>query len=386
MATDQSSTKICPTCGTRLAQNASRCAVCGSEFAPQNSPVERKPKKIQGTRLPSLTISLPIAIALLFVILGIGAGALYLTLSGTGAILAPTGVSSPTDTPTITPTRTETLIPTETPTLTPEPPFEYIVQTGDTCYSIAAFFDVSANIIILNNGLNTSCTDLVVGQTIYVPRPTATPPPAPTMTLEPDEATRAACQTVEYTVQENDTLSSIAANYNVPVQAIKDWNGLSTDNVYLGRPLIIPLCMRAATPGPSPTPTLPPPYSAPSLLLPSNGAFFTLADVSVTLQWAAIATLRENERYQITVQDLTAEYLTGLSRQLIDYVTDTKYIIPVSFRPQDDAPHVLLWWVVVVRQTGTDDVGNPVWTAAGSASIARVFSWSGVLTGLTPTP
>jgi LysM repeat protein len=366
--------------------DATRCAVCGSEFSISPQPKTHTRKSVQGTRMPEFTLSLPIAIGLLVVFLAIGAGVLYFTLKGTGLIVEATAVPSPTDTPTITVTATETLIPTETPTLTPEPPYEYKVQTGDTCYSIAAFFNVSANIIILNNGLNTNCTDLYVGQTILVPRPTATPPPAPTMTLEPAEATRAACQTVEYTVQSDDTLSSISINYNVPMQAIKDWNGLSTDNVYLDQPLTIPLCMRAATPGPSPTPTLPPPYSAPSLLLPGNGAFFTLADNSVTLQWASVATLRDNERYQVTVQDLTAEHLSGTSRQLVNLVTDTKLIIPSSFRPQDNISHIMLWWVVTVRQSGTDDLGNPIWELAGTASNPRVFSWSGVVTLPTSTP
>jgi LysM repeat protein len=336
--------------------------------------------------MPNVTISLPLALGLLFLVLLIGAGALYFTLKGTGAIIQATPVSSPTDTPTITITPTETLIPSETPTLTPLPPFEYQVQSGDTCYSIAAFFEVSANIIILENGLNTNCTDLNVGQTIQVPRPTATPPPPPTATLEAAEATRAACQTVSYTVQANDTLSSIAVNYNVSMQAIKDWNGLSTDNVYLDQPIIIPLCMRAATPGPSPTPTTPPPYQAPSLLLPGNGAFFTLSDNSVTLQWASVSSLRDNERYKITVQDLTAELQSGSVHQMIDYVTDTKFIIPVAFRPQDGSSHVIAWWVVVVRQTGTDDLGNPIWSLAGSASTQRIFSWTGAAAIPTPTP
>ena len=170
------------------------------------------------------------------------------------------------------------------------------------------------------------------------------------------------------------------------MQAIKDWNGLSTDNVYLDQPLSIPLCMRDATPGPSPTTTPPPPYSAPSLLLPGNGDAFTQADTGVTLQWAAVASLAENERYQVTVQDLSAEYISGKQRILIEYVSDTKYIIPTSFRPQDTSPHIIQWWVVTVRQIGTDDQGNPLWDAAGTASLTRVFSWSGTMEIQTPTP
>ncbi len=156
--------------------------------------------------------------------------------------------------------------------------------------------------------------------------------------------------------------------------------GLSTDNVYIDQPLTIPLCMRAATPGPSPTPTPPPPYGAPSLLLPVDGAPFSLADNAVTLQWASVGTLRDNERYQITVEDVTA----GTGRKILDYATDTKYIVPSTFRPQDTLPHVMRWWIVTVRQTGTNDLGNPIWSIAGAASTPRDFTWTG--TAIIPTP
>jgi hypothetical protein len=163
------------------------------------------------------------------------------------------------------------------------------------------------------------------------------------------------------------------------MQAIKDFNGLSTDNVFIGQNLIIPLCMRAATAGPSPTSTIPPPYPAPNLLMPADGAGFSLADDTVTLQWASVGTLRDNERYQVTVEDATS----GTGRKLVQYVTDTKLVVPVTFRPQDSKPHILRWWVVAVRQSGTDDQGNPIWTSGGAASTPRVFSWSGA--GPAPT-
>jgi hypothetical protein len=147
-------------------------------------------------------------------------------------------------------------------------------------------------------------------------------------------------------------------------------------------PLEIPLCKRAATPGPSPTPTPPPPYPAPNLLLPSNGAAFTLANDSITLQWASVGTLADNERYLVVVVDLTGT--TG--RKWTDYATDTKDVLPVSFRPQDSQAHSMEWWVTTVRQTGTDDQGQPIWTNAGANSDMRVFSWIGVASGTTPTP
>ncbi len=161
--------------------------------------------------------------------------------------------------------------------------------------------------------------------------------------------------------------------------AIKEWNGLSTDNVFTDTKLIIPLCMRAATPGPTPTPTTPPPYPAPNLLLPANGEMFNLSADAVTLQWASVGGLRDNERYQVIVEVLTG----GAGHKLTEYVTDTKFIVPGTFRPPDNS--VIQWWVVTVRQTGTDDQGNPIWSTAGAASEMRVFGWSGAGPAATPT-
>jgi len=371
-------TKLCPTCGTQLAENAKRCLVCGSDFT-----VEKRPlKSIQGSRMPVIRISLPIALGLLILILAVGASAVYFFLNAGDRLVIPTPISTPTNTATITLTPTETPIPSLTPTPTLLAPLEYIVKANDYCGSIAFAFDVSVQSIILLNNLSATCTDLVVGQKLFIPQPTPTPLPVATNTLIAADATRAACQIVTITVQSTDTLSSIALNYGVKMDAIKEWNGLSTDNVYLNQPLDIPLCLRAATPGPSPTPTLPAPYPAPNLLLPVNGSVFNLANDIVTLQWASIGNLRSNEAYLVIVEDVTE----GLGRKLNNYVTDTKFIIPVSFRPQDSQPHIMSWQVVTVRQTGTDDQGKTIWSQAGTPSQLRVFIWSGAAPAITATP
>ena len=144
----------------------------------------------------------------------------------------------------------------------------------------------------------------------------------------------------------------------------------------------IPLCMRAATPGPTPTPTTPPPYPAPNLLLPADGASFTLADDVVTLQWSSIGTLRDNEVYRVTVEDVTE----GEGRKLVEYASDTKFIVPVSFRPKDNLPHVMRWNVTTMRQVGSDEQGNPIWESAGALSTERVFSWTGAAPEATQSP
>ncbi len=345
----------------------------------------KKPAAIQASRMPEITLSLPAVLALMALFLIVGAVIVFFIMrlsASTAAVKQAAGTSTPTPTVTQTVFFTETTTPTPIPTATLEPPFDYTIAANDTCTSIAVTFGVSVQSIIVLNNLPATCNNLSIGQKIKVPYPTPTPLPAATATLEAAQATLAACEKVIYTVQANDTLGSIAANYAVPAEAIKSYNGLPTDTVYLGLNLTIPLCERAATPGPTPTATIPPPYPAPNLLLPADGASFTLADDNITLQWASIGTLRDNEAYIITIEDVTE----GQGRRLVDYVKDTKYIIPVSFRPKDSLPHIFRWYISTVRQTSTDDQGQPVWDSAGENSTPRVFSWQGISPEATSTP
>jgi LysM repeat protein len=381
-------TKICPTCGTRLSENATRCLVCGTELTVKAAAPVKKAEKtsLQADRMPEITLSLPAALGALVVILLIGATVVYFALrtgiTGT-TIVDPTAIPTATNTATVTPTATEIYTFTPSPTLTPLPPIEYTVREGDTCGGIAFTFGVSTTSIIVLNNLDANCTLLRIGQVIKVPYPTPTPPPPPTSTLEPDAATKAACPTASYTVQANDTLSSIAANYNVSMADIRVFNNLPTDNVLLGQTLLIPLCKRAPDPNqPTPTPTPPPPYPAPNLLLPIDGAAFTLAHDIVTLQWASLGVLRDGEAYQVIIEDVTADQ----GRRIVEYVTDTSFVIPTDFRPNDSVAHVMRWWVIPVRQTGTDEQGDPIWTPAGAASEKRVFTWIGVVAPSTPAP
>ncbi|HXD08884.1 MAG TPA: LysM peptidoglycan-binding domain-containing protein [Anaerolineales bacterium] len=368
-----------------MTENATRCLVCGTELTAKAATKSKKADtSVQASRMPEITLSLPAALGALVIILLIGAITVYMVLKSgitSTTLTEPTAVGTPTETPTMTPTGTE--IPTSTliPTETPLPPFKYIVREGETCSVFVATFKVSLQSIIALNNLSSQCL-VSVGQELLIPYPTATPAPPPTAI--PNEATQTAqaCEKVPYTVQENDTISSISANYNVPQDAIKFYNGLSTDNVFLGTTIIIPLCERFATPGPTPTATLPPPYPAANLLLPADGAAFTLANDVVTLQWASIGTLREDERYQVTVLDVTSS--EGL--RLTDYVTDTKFIVPASFRPNDNLAHVIRWWVTTVRQNGVDEQGQPIYVSAGAISDNRVFSWVGVAVQGTANP
>ncbi len=375
-----SSVMLCPTCGTKIPENATRCLVCGRTFTTR---VTTKPTRAVGSqKLPEFTLSLPLALGLLFVVLAIGGGLIFLVLRGTGQVAPqqPTATLSPS--PTFEQSPTPTMTETPMPTFTPLPPIEYVVQANDDCLSIAYYHNVTVKSITDLNNIDASCSLLSVGQTLLIPQPTPTASPMATSTFSIGQATDAACEKFEIRVGENDTLSGIAANYNVTIESIKTYNGLTSDNIYSGQLLIIPLCERLPTAGPTPTATNPPPYAAANLLLPADGAVFSASNDTVTLQWAAIPGMRENESYAVTIEDLTE----GQGKKLVDYAVDTKYTIPASFRPADSSPHVIRWWVQPVRQSGTTAGGDAIWVPAGSASTPRVFSWSGIGAAVTQAP
>jgi LysM repeat protein len=374
-----SSTKLCPTCGTRLSENATRCLVCGKALTP--NAVARTNKDLQAPHMPEMTLSLPIALGLMTIFLAIGAGVVFAVLSGTGRVVEPTTTATITITPTITLTASPSPTYTPLPSFTPLPPIEYSIKENEYCSTLAAIFNVSIQSIVLLNNLPADCGTLYIGQKILVPQPTPTASPQPTSTLNEAEATDDACEKFSYTVTENDTLSSISANYNISIEALKEYNGFTTDIVYQGQSMIIPLCRRNPTPGPTPTATLPPPYPAANLLLPADGSVFLVGNDTITIQWAAVGTIRENEAYQVTIEDVTA----ASGRKLVQTVTDTKFIVPATFRPLEDKPHIIRWWIQPVRQAGTTSDGQPVWKSAGAISVQRVFSWWGINIA-TPTP
>jgi len=376
-----STNRVCPTCGTRLSENATRCLVCGRSFS--TSPKNTEPSSpVQAPKLPELKLSLPAAIGLIILVLGLGAALVFLILQGTGRVTTPTATPTITLTPTSTNTPTATIEPTIAPTATPQPPKEHVVKANEVCSSIALLYNVSVQSIANINNLPPDCGTLYVGQKLLIPIPTPLPTALPTATLSAAEATEMACGTVSYQIKEGDSLSSISANYRISIDSIKSFNNLTSDNVMVGMYLSLPLCERLPTAGPTPTATLPPPYGAASLLLPADGTVYTSVSDTIKLQWSSVGTLRDGERYAVTIVDLTS----GETKKTTQYVVDTKFTVPASLRPTDNTIHVFRWWVVAVRQTGSTTDGQPIYEPYGTISAFRVFGWSGSGGAATPTP
>ena len=97
LETNSSKTKICPTCGTRLSENATRCLVCGTEFNARLEPKSAKKveKSVQASRMPVVALSLPAAVGMLAVVIIVAASIVFFSLRA----IAPEGTFDPLATP-----------------------------------------------------------------------------------------------------------------------------------------------------------------------------------------------------------------------------------------------------------------------------------------------
>ncbi|MEW6183029.1 MAG: glycosyl hydrolase family 18 protein [Bacillota bacterium] len=129
----------------------------------------------------------------------------------------------------------------------PEPPSPpsggttYVIQPGDTFYTIALGFNVSVeSLMAANPGVDPN--NLQVGQTIVIPAP-STPPPPPEPPSPPSGGTT-------YMIQPGDTYSKIALSFNVSVESLIAANpGVDPNNLQVGQTIVIPA---PSTPSPPP--------------------------------------------------------------------------------------------------------------------------------------
>src|SRR5512140_3729600 len=121
-------TQVCPTCGTRLSETAVRCPVCGTDLRPKVKPSaapRQAEKSVQASRMPEVTLSLPVALGLLVLFLAVGATVVYAGLAATKRVISPTAIPSPTETSEPSATPTDTQLPTLAPTATEQPPINF---------------------------------------------------------------------------------------------------------------------------------------------------------------------------------------------------------------------------------------------------------------------
>ncbi|HVB97341.1 MAG TPA: LysM peptidoglycan-binding domain-containing protein [Chloroflexota bacterium] len=153
----------------------------------------------------------------------------------------------------------------------------HVVQSGDTLEGIAARYSVDPSTISRANGLQDPFT-LQIGKTLVIPNgklpdstttaPAATPAPAPTQS--------------SYTVQEGDSISSIATSFGVDLRSIIDANGLTEPYLLQpGQQIVIPGASQpapAATPAPAtPTPAPAPPQQRKTYIVQAGDTLSNIA-------------------------------------------------------------------------------------------------------------
>ena len=211
-----------------------------------------------------------------------------------------------------------TILPTTVPVTSPPPSVEvggetsdpavttvsYKVVSGDSLWAIAQRFGTTVTAIKAENGLTSD--NIYIGQTLRIPTvvenvadpvesvpmpdegeddtgavpvedetgtlsndpspsedevdPVTEPTPvedvsAPMAEPTPDQDQEPTATTVTYRVTSGDSLSVIAKRYGTTVSAIKEANGLTTDNIYIGQSLRIPTTTKVEIPVPEPVVT-----------------------------------------------------------------------------------------------------------------------------------
>jgi LysM repeat protein len=115
----------------------------------------------------------------------------------------------------------------------PQPtPNRYVVQRGDTLYSIARRFGVSVwQLASINNIYNVNL--IYVGQVLIIPTGMPGPGPAPSPVPAPGPT--------RYVVQYGDTLYAISRRFGVNVWQLASYNNIANPNyIYVGQVILIP--------------------------------------------------------------------------------------------------------------------------------------------------
>ena len=297
--------------------------------------------------------------------------------------MTPTATS--TRTPTATPTSTPTQTPTPTSTPTPVPPLAHQVQPGETLIDIAIDNDVAVEeILALNPEVDPNL--LQVGQLLLIP--VATPTPGPTSTLDPAIPTPTPPDYIIHVVAPDETLSTIAEKYEISVESIRVASDLPPDDdtIRVNQSLVIPM----GTPMPSPTPTIDPnitptpvpPYPAPPLLSPPDGAIIVgSSDEPLILQWASVSVLRDDEWYELTLSQSPSGVISATT-----YTRATAWHLPLDLLQTTNADVREFHWRVQVMQETRDRNAALVYKEAGAPSEVRTFTWLEPTPTLTPSP
>jgi membrane-bound lytic murein transglycosylase D len=103
----------------------------------------------------------------------------------------------------------------------------YTVRSGDTLGAIADANDIGISTLRRLNGMGSRATRIYAGQTLVVRAS------AERTSIEP------VAESTAYRIRRGDTLSTIARKFGVSVEALRQWNGIHSDDIYVGQSITV---------------------------------------------------------------------------------------------------------------------------------------------------
>ncbi|MEX1019790.1 MAG: LysM peptidoglycan-binding domain-containing protein [Litorilinea sp.] len=363
MAREQISPAIlerrCPNCGTRVAQDAESCFMCGHDL--------RAP--VRGRRRFSWIDAL-LVIAVLAV-LGVWwsiASQPRQEVVGTdeSQALLPTNIPLLTATPEIDAAAAVDVPPTPVASVREDGVVRHTVQGGETLLAIAALYEITVDEIQAANDLDSVL--IRAGDELIIP-----------ITREATAGDgETVASTFEYTVLAGDSIISIANRFGSTPEDILRANGLTGENpvIRAGDVINVPVPQVpqevlasgavALAPDGSLQQSL---YAEPRVIGPPDATVIERAE-PVLLRWISVDVLQPNEWYVLLIYPLN-----GAAQEFPSIWTKaTSYRLDSSFAPEGSDTAEYAWQVSVVRvRPGAGD--RYALDAASPTSELRNFSW-----------
>jgi LysM repeat protein len=403
---------ICPECGARQRRQASsvRCASCHSRVPVSLSLCPHCGRDLRPAG-PRWGVWLAVAIGLALMVLW-GLGKLPVEQIGQDVIGARAKVArlvqvlgpAPTTEPSAgkpgtvaratATTSPESPAATEQPEVASEPEVTEIVEGTEGSFGEpSATAAVTETLAAATPGTPITATLAAVPTLVPSLAPTATatavpptaPQPAPTATVKPAKATGSQANT--YRVRSGDTLSGIAQQFKVGLDALLAANGITANTTLrIGQELVIPGAgvppAPTATPKPRATPTpakpvLPPtpaPYlPTPKLTGPGDKASSTGETAQIFLSWDAVPGMTADDRYQVAIRWVEQGALQEKSDL---FWTGTNIQVPPWLWGRADQPEREYQWFVRAVRLSTDGQGGEIVIPLSPASEIRNFYWN----------
>ena len=213
-------------------------------------------------------------------------------------------------------------------------PVTVVVQPGDTLFKIAVEYGVTVDALVAANHLN-DASHIEAGQVLVIPAVTP---------IAGSANAAAPVYAIPYTVQQGDTLRSIALRYGITAEALAAANGITDPNrINVGQALVVP-----SSQPPTVLPTL---TVAVSTTIPTSIPTSVPTDTPTNVPTTPpLITITPTATLSPTATPIgsTTGTLTGSQTEEPITATLSPYtIVPATLPPSPTATHVLRTYTVV---------------------------------------